>query len=219
MPARYLNNHAVTRWLDELRARADADPALAEIVRLLSAGDGEAARARAEAVTAARPDDADAWYLLGLACAETGALGASLAACDRCIDLAPDFPDAHFGRGCAFEAMRRDDLAAAAYGDAITRDPTFTRAWINLTLACLRAGELASALAATGAAFAAGVDDPVLRYKRAEALARAGRTDDAVAELERAIALDPAAAAEIADDEVFAAALDAATLARLAALG
>lgn len=206
----------MTRWLDELHARADAEPALATVVTRLGAGDADGARAHAEAAIATDPDDAAGWYLLAVACAEAGALGASLAACDRCIVLAPDAPEPHFGRGWAFEAMGRDDLAAAAYGDAIRLDPRFTKAWLNLILTCLRVGDLDSALAAADTAIAAGVDDPHLRYKRAEALARLGRTDETIAELARAIALDPRAAAELADDEPFAAILDPATLARLA---
>jgi len=87
-------------------------------------------------------------------------------------------------------ALRLGDLAAAErdFRALVEADSTDARAWLGLGSALQDAGETTEAVTAFDRAAAAGVQLPGLGYRRARALARVGRHDEAVQILARTAA-------------------------------
>ncbi|MGI8668061.1 MAG: tetratricopeptide repeat protein [Jatrophihabitans sp.] len=92
------------------------------------------------------------------------------------------------------------DLAAAAtaYDTAIAADPGLQAAWAGRASVAFERGDLAAAIEDLERALEIG-DSAALRYNRAAAFLAAGRWDDALADLNRAVELDPADADTLAE--------------------
>jgi tetratricopeptide (TPR) repeat protein len=85
----------------------------------------------------------------------------------------------------------RTDEALAAFDATLAADPDQVSAWSGRAALALDRGDTATAIADLTHALDL-ADDPALRYNRAAALRAAGQWHQAVADLERAQALDPA---------------------------
>jgi YaiO family outer membrane protein len=90
---------------------APASATLAEVEAARRRGDMPAARAAAERLVAAEPDNADAWLTLGFAESAGGDPARARAAFLRVLDIAPDYDDARLG--LARLAWRDGDKAEA----------------------------------------------------------------------------------------------------------
>jgi tetratricopeptide (TPR) repeat protein len=92
--------------------------------------------AAAQARVAAKPDDADAWFRLGLAWQGAGggleAADSARAAYDKAIELAPGRADALVNRGLALEELNRHAEAEASYRGATEAAPDDAVPWVNL---------------------------------------------------------------------------------------
>ena len=88
---------------------------------------------------------------------------------------------------------QQDSLAAAreAYGKALQEDLAFYPAHLRLGLIALGAKDTATALSELDLAVQIAGDEPYLRYVYGWALGAAGRMDDAVVQLEKAVELEP----------------------------
>jgi tetratricopeptide (TPR) repeat protein len=90
----------------------------------------------AQARVAEKPDDADAWFRLGLAWQGTGggleAADSARTAYDQSIALAPRRADALVNRGLALEELNRHAEAEASYRSATEAAPDDAVPWVNL---------------------------------------------------------------------------------------
>lgn len=98
-------------------------------------------------------------------------------------------------RGNEAMAARRYELAAGTFAEAAAADPSWFDAHHRHAAAALEAGRNLEALNAAETAVALRPDDVAARYNFALALRRNGYAPDAVAQLERVLAADPANAA------------------------
>jgi tetratricopeptide (TPR) repeat protein len=154
------------------------------------------------------PGCAVAHYSLGNACAAAGALGDAALAFEAALAVRPGYPEAldglgnvrllqrrfadalrcfakldpartAYGRGVALQGMGDEPAAAAAFREALRRDPAHLPALNNLCVALLRSGAPEAALAACDRYLAlAPVNRKALAY-RAAALIELGRRDAA----------------------------------------
>jgi tetratricopeptide (TPR) repeat protein len=92
-----------------------------------------------------------------------------------------------FGMGQLHERMGDADAAREAYGRAIAEDLAFYPAHVRLGMMAMAAGDTATAVSEMSLAAEGGAAEPTVNYAYATILARAGRVDDAVAQLQSVI--------------------------------
>lgn len=95
-------------------------------------------------------------------------------------------------RGLILAELGRDSLAREAYGRALQEDLSYYPAHAHLAMLALRLGDTTTALAELELAVQINGDDAVLRYATAHALAVAGRAQEALVHLQKAVAMRPA---------------------------
>lgn len=96
-----------------------------------------------------------------------------------------------FGLGQLHERMGEADAAREAYGRAIAEDLAFYPAHVRLGMMAMAAGDTATAVSEMSLAAEGGAVEPTVNYAYATILARAGRVDDAVAQLQSVIGRAP----------------------------
>lgn len=191
---------------------ATANPALLRAQSALYGDDPEAVVAALEPFLGALSDEVDevergergtAYFMLSVAHAMARRLEDALATAEFAAADFPFFPDAHLNRGWALAELGRVGEALVAYRHAVTLDPEYDNAWFNFGMLLVGKGRLPDALAVFEEGIAANPESPLLGYKRAETLARAGRAEEAAEELRRVYILDPATREAAAGSEVF----------------
>ncbi|MEI6642796.1 MAG: sulfotransferase [Novosphingobium sp.] len=168
-----------------------AEPSrIAAVRRALGRSDFAAAEQLAAGVVAAFPEDAEARFLLGMARAEAGRVGAGIADIIRAVDLDPR--GSYRAQLARLQVMLRQDGAAAETlaaaetalpEDALGRD----------TMGCVyaRLGEHAASVPHFREAVRQAPHNVSFRYNLAAALNFIGDVDGAEAEAEALLALDP----------------------------
>lgn len=130
------------------------------------------------------------WFALGLCHFEQERFSAAAGDFGTCGALAPQFHEPWLNRGLAFARDGRLDEARVAYGKALEINPNAADALFNRGLAHLELGDPA-AIADFRKAMDLGRTDPDVKSGLAEALAHAGRFDEALPLFEDAIRARP----------------------------
>jgi cytochrome c-type biogenesis protein CcmH/NrfG len=138
-----------------------------------------------------RPDDADAWRLLGQAIAATGDEEGAIAPLRRAVGLAPDFAHAwqHLGGILLNRGRARD--AVPPLEKAVEANPGHPLAWVDLASARLRVKDYAGGLAAAREAVRVNPDHPEAWLHLGHALLLTGDPGGAEGPLRRAAAMAP----------------------------
>jgi protein O-GlcNAc transferase len=137
------------------------------------------------------PDHADALYLLGTVCHQTGNNEMAVDLISRAIRMDAANPFFHDNLGTAFQAMGRLEEAITCYRQAILLDPDFAGAHFNLGNVLQRQGQAEQAAGCYRKALALDpgyVDAYVSLGNTLQAL---GRPNEAVACYQKALALNP----------------------------
>jgi tetratricopeptide (TPR) repeat protein len=149
----------------------------------------------AEAVTVLRqvvhgdPGNFDAHLLLGTALGLQGRRVESLQEIDTTINLAPNSPKARNQRGVILSCFLEAGEARKAFEDALSLDPNFAEAHVNLALILAQAGELSLAHEHLDRAIGLyGSAEPAPRayFLRAKVWSAQGDNDNAILDLEKA---------------------------------
>ena len=98
---------------------------------------------------------------------------------------------AEFSIATLLEGAEQPDKAREAYGRALQEDLSYYPAHMRLGLLSLSQGDTATAVSELALAAQIASGDPFVRYMNGYVLGRAKRPSEAVAELEKAIALEP----------------------------
>ena len=164
-------------------------------------------------LTRAVPESADAWEAHASDLARLGRLGEAVDRYSQAIALAPGFVEAHNNLGIVLAQQGLTDEAILRFRAALEFDPEHVDALTNLGLGLARTGRRDQAIVLYGRALEidpqhaialenlalarrpAGEDAVAAINDRAVRLAMAGRVSEAIAELERALRLDPSSAA------------------------
>lgn len=169
---------------DIARARAQARAALEQ-------GDFPRAARIAENLGKAHPDEAEAWFILGVALSETGHVNHALGRIERAVALAPDNAEYLAQQARLLVLLRRDDearAAAAAATHAGSDDPL-----VLDTIGCVQArlGDHGSAVDLFERAVAGRPDSVAFRFNLAASLGFFGRVAEAETQYEAMIAREP----------------------------
>jgi Flp pilus assembly protein TadD len=149
------------------------------------------AQAELEKATTLRPDNGDAWAMLGNVYKQNDQPEKAITALRRAIELMPNQPSPHIT--LASILVRQGDMAGAASERKIAADLSrlaVSRQRANFSLdsgrTLLKRGQMAEAITQLQAAVAADPNDPEAHAALAEALTQQGRTADAALERQRA---------------------------------
>jgi tetratricopeptide (TPR) repeat protein len=154
-------------------------------------GDYRQALAAAETVVSASPDDARAWWRLGVVQAHLGDHPAALRSFERSIGL-KSLPEAYEGMGHALGRLQRVGEAARAYEQAIQRDPFRAGPFVGLAALHARERRYAQAVVAYERAHRLdGARDLGQIVELCALYHEAGQVDRALSCLREVVARDP----------------------------
>lgn len=181
---------AATRRLAQATPLAPSDDALVSAIAILLDGQGALAAKRFAEATTARPDDATAWYLRGLAEQMSGDAFAAEETLTAAVTLAPASYLAWFQRGALRLEAGRFDAAARDFDHALRLQPHSPPALINRALAAQGLGDPQRAYELLTRAIEAGSSETRVFLLRAAVARKLGRSAEADADrrqgLERA---------------------------------
>ncbi|MGQ9683398.1 MAG: tetratricopeptide repeat protein [Anaerolineae bacterium] len=155
-------------------------------------GDYVAAEAAYRQAVRAAPEDATLRYGLASSLYALGRYAQAAEEYQRTAALAPDDGSAYAGLGDALARLGRNPEAVAAYRRSLDLDASQVLTWISLGLVYEADKKWGEAEAAYAQAVACAPDQAYVRGAHARTLWQLGRLADAVAEYERAAALEPA---------------------------
>jgi tetratricopeptide (TPR) repeat protein len=152
-----------------------------------SRGDLPTAIVQYEQAVEKDPKMASAWYLLASARARATRYDASIAAWNSYIRLVGNDASAYANLGFTYDLARRNDDAERTYRRAIEIDPKNKPARTNYGLMLAKANRITEAQQQ----FAAVMPPAAVLYNIASVFEQQGKTDQAKAEYEAALKLDP----------------------------
>lgn len=206
---------ACTRWIESggLNGAQLSDALSNRGYWLYRTGDLDAAMGDLDRAISLSPDNAEAYYHLGLVLEASGAIEAAVQQYSRALSLVPGWPAVLVERGNAFH--REGDYAGAVadYVAALGQGADDALIYSNLGTSYAQMGADEQALAAQNSALLLDPADDGAYVARAETLERLGRFEAAVADYERALSMDfafwaPRMKAQMQDAELWGGPLD-----------
>ncbi|MBX3703805.1 MAG: tetratricopeptide repeat protein [Steroidobacteraceae bacterium] len=167
------------------------DPRLQDIAGLLQAGRTREAEIACRALLAARPADAAALNLLGVALRHSDRLDESEVALRRAVEYSGGNPDFRSNLAQLLRARGRHEAAMAEFRRALEAAPRLRQARLGLARTALEAGQPALAEREARTLTAADARDREAWSALGSALYAQSRPEQAAAALRRAVALDP----------------------------
>jgi predicted O-linked N-acetylglucosamine transferase (SPINDLY family) len=185
------------RLRDLFRSRAAATPKYAQPEALLLQAQAlhDAGRL-SEAASAYRSVldlDAENWTALNALASiavQTGGLEEAIQRFGKLIERRPDYAQAHYKRGNAYNRLGEFLAALADYDHAVALDPSDARAFCNRGTVLERLNRWQEALSSYDRAVSLNPRDPLTHYNRAAVLRALDRFEEALAAYNQAIALD-----------------------------
>ena len=138
-----------------------------------------------------RPENSRAWSSLGEADVNASRYDEATRACDKALDLEPNFPPAYYIRGLARAGTGRLSEAIGEYDKAIALKSDFAAAYNSRGFAWAKIGQLTEAIRDYDKAIALKPDFAEAYNNRGMVYARAGRAAEAFRDYDEALKLDP----------------------------
>jgi Tetratricopeptide repeat/Glycosyltransferase family 9 (heptosyltransferase) len=132
--------------------------------------------------TALNSTDVEIYNNLGACLCDLGHLDEAATACERALQLNPDYAKAHFNRGLIFWRNNDTEAAVAAYRSAIAVDPSDAGGHANLAVELHNKGEIDEALAVSHRAVMLAPENPAVRFNHAHLLLLCGDFQNGFAE-------------------------------------
>lgn len=161
----------------DLRLPAEV-PARTHLDATIRAGRHKEARRTAEMLAEARPQDPDAWNMLGVVLRASGHPRAAVAAYSRSLEISSNRASVLSNLGNAWRDLQRFDEAITCHRAAVTQAPKMAIYWGNLGVAQRDAGRFEDALGSYDRAIALDPANSVMRFDRAQVLLMLGRYQD-----------------------------------------
>jgi protein O-GlcNAc transferase len=166
--------------------------ALAFAIQLHQGGRLQAAEEIYRQILAVRPNQADAWHLLGVIHVQTGNQQLAVEYISRALAEKPDWADAQANLGNAFQNQGKLDEAVACYRKALELKPEYAEAHNNLGGALQSQGKLNEAVACFRQAVELKPDLAAAHNNLGVALKDQGRLEEAISCWRRAVELNSA---------------------------
>ena len=160
-------------------------------VALEEAEDWNGMLAHCQKWTKAAPENADAWFSLGVAYIELGRYDDAIAANREALRINSEDTDAWNNLGVAYGDLDRYDDAIAAYREAVRINPEYAEAWNNLGNAYYNLGRHDDAIAAFREALRINSEHASAWYSLGFAYYNFDRYDDAITAYREALRINP----------------------------
>ena len=170
---------------------SDIAGTLAEARAALVRGDFPRAARLAENLGKAHPDQAEAWFILGMALSETGHVAHALGQIERAVALAPGNAEYLAQQARLLVLLRREDEARAAAAAATRADSSDPLVLDTIGCVQARLGDHGAAVTLFERAVAGQPDNIAFRFNLAASLGFFGRVAEAEAQYEAMVARDP----------------------------
>jgi len=95
-----------------------------------------------------KPNNADAYYNMGIARQQQGNLEEAIKAYNKALSIKPDYADAYNNIGNALQQQGKLEEAIVAYNNVLTLKPDFAEAYYNMGIAHQKQGNLEEAIEA-----------------------------------------------------------------------
>ena len=137
------------------------------------------------------PDNAEAWMMAGLLCAERGETDQAVLRLRRATEIDPDYPDPWLHLARLRLAAGQPDAALADAGRAVECDDQYAEAWMLFAELSLRAGDSASTERAYRKLIELQPGRADVRNRLAGLLSSLGRFGEALLECREALRMEP----------------------------
>ncbi len=139
----------------------------------------------------ADPNNADAYYFLGVIALQVGKFDIAIQFIKKAIQIIPNIPVCYSNLGIALKGLGRVDEAIANYNKAISINPDFTDAHNNLGIVLKSLGRLNETIASYKNAISINPNFSEAHCNLGNALRELGQLDEAVASYGKAISINP----------------------------
>jgi serine/threonine protein kinase len=139
----------------------------------------------------ARKSDAKAYWGLCYSLNSLQQPGEAIAACNKALDLNPNYAEALWSKGNALDQQQRSSDALPLYERATAVKPDFAEAWNNQGVALLGIGRASEAVAAFNKATALKPNFADAWANQGAALWQLGRFRQAIASMDKALQIQP----------------------------
>lgn len=133
----------------------------------------------------------EAYFYIGEAYRRTGKQNEAIDSYGQAIKLNANYAPAYWGRGLAQASLGRPPSALADLQRASDSDPNWPKPYVERAVIYRARGELDTAKTELETAKSLAAGDAEVRWHLARVLADLGKTDEALAEIEAAIQIDP----------------------------
>ena len=164
---------------------------LYKAVELEEAEDWNGMLAHCQKWTKAEPENADAWFSLGLAYSDLGRYDDAIAANREALRINSEDTAAWNNLGSTYNNLGRPDDAIAAYREAVRINPEHASAWYGLGIAYIELGRYDDAIAANREAVRINPEDAPAWINLGFAYGNLDRPDDAIAAYRKALRINP----------------------------
>ncbi|MGQ0801367.1 MAG: tetratricopeptide repeat protein [Pseudomarimonas sp.] len=164
-----------------------------EIMRLLRGGEKANALAKAKQLAADAAGTADAQQLLGVCHSELGETGATVAAFERALELAPAQPVILFNYAASLRKLGQEEATLVCLQRAVAAQPSYAAAWTELGESALRLNQPGLAVSALRRAVELHANAATAWHSYGNALRANQQLDAAEAAFRRALELSPQA--------------------------
>jgi len=145
-------------------------------------------------VVVEKPDDSDAWYLLGRVKFNENNFTAAVSSFERALTLRPKYVEAENNLGLAWLELNENEKAQDAFQNAIDwqgESPKDAQPFLNLGSLFMDENRFDDAIPYLARAIALAPDNPKIHEKLAQVYAAQEKLSQAQSELEKAVALAP----------------------------
>jgi tetratricopeptide (TPR) repeat protein len=143
------------------------------------------------ATLAENPDCAVAYYSLGCALMQRGAVDEAIPQFQQAVKINPDYAEAYYNLGNMLFQKGAVDEAIAQFQQAVRINPDDAAAHGNLGSALLQEGKVDEAILHLQQALKIDPDNAVVRNDLGDALLQKGAVDEAIAKFQQAVQINP----------------------------
>jgi tetratricopeptide (TPR) repeat protein len=137
------------------------------------------------------PQDALAWYALGLAYGESGQTAKAIEAYNQVIRINPEYREAWYNLGVEYGESGQPAKEIEAYQQAIRINPEYANAWCNLGATYGKSGQPAKAIEALQHAIRINPEDALIWYNLGRVYSRLDQPAKAIEAYQQALRINP----------------------------
>ena len=138
-----------------------------------------------------RPDNANAYYNIGIALQDQGKLEEAIEAYKKALAIKPDYAEAYYNIGIAFKGQNKLKEVIEAYKKALAIKPDYADAYNNMGNTLLEQHNLEEAIEAYKKALAIKPNYVDAYYNMGNALKDQGKLEEAIETYNKALAIKP----------------------------